>query len=183
MRRKPVKTKQNFYERFQRGEFGNSGINWPTLSDWRSSGYKGKVAIRTKGVGTRCDYNIPYNEIESRYWDFRKNYDATELNISAMQPDEYLILQGEVTRSFRGLYLFGSTVKSMPMRLALRHHGFERCGLVVDLMLRKACDATSYDWLMTLLDEYENHVIEFSALEIPWGSLNLNTLIWEVRQY
>ena len=181
--KKPVLTKRDFYRRFSRGEFGNTGMNWPTLSEWRGSGYNGDIGIRTKGVGTRCDYNVPHAEVESRYWDFRRTYAETDINLSAMMPGQYMKVQGELCRTFRGLEFFGSTVKNLPMRPALRNHGFYLEGLQVELLIRWACDATSYDWLKGLLDDYPDHTIEFSALEIPWGTLNLNTVIWEVRKY
>jgi len=182
--KKPVNTKRDFYERFYRGEFGNAGLMWPEgFAEWEASGYRGDVGIRTMGVGTRCDYNVPFEEVPSRFAEFRQTYRAEMINLSAMMPDEHMIVQGEITRTHKGLSAFVATVINTAMRPALLDHGFHLEGLRVDHLIRRSCDATSYDWLMSLVDDYDGHTIEFSALRIPWGTRNLNTVIWEVRNY
>ena len=178
----PVKTKTNFYRRFYAGEFGNHGPMWSTLDKWRESGYNKPIAIRALIPGGRCDYNIPATEVQRRTDDFHRT-GWKDLNWSAMAPTERTALQGEATRSPRGLDMFVS-VERLPMRDALRAGGFRVHGLRANLLLARHLDPVSLDWIKHLLDEYPDHSIEFSTFEVPWGVIpHRNTVIWEVRLY
>lgn len=182
IRPKSVKTKQDFYERFYRGEFGNHGLMWSSLQKWKDSQYKKPIAIRTLKPGGRCDYDIPCNEVEQRTEEFHKQ-GWLELNWSAMAPTERIIIQGEGVLSVGGLQLFISKEK-FPMREALRIGGFHTSGVLAMSHLRITCDPDSFDWLMYLFEAYDEHVVEFSIFECCWGVVaNKNTVIWEVRKY
>ena len=179
---RPVLNKQNFYERFYEGEFGNHGLMWRTIDEWWHSGYEHPIAIRTFKPGGRCDYNIPRRKVFQRALDFQEQ-GWTELNFSAMAPTERTLLQGEAILMLGGLHLFASTVKK-PMRNALAEGGFHTVGAIAYRLLRESCDPDSYDWIMQLLETYDEHVIEFSCFECDWGIIdNKNTVIWEVRRY
>jgi len=186
----PLK-KPEFYRRFQKGEFGNRGVMWGSVKEARQSGFRGEFGIRTKGVGTRCDYNVPNDELESRIADFhQQGYTDDKINISAMMPDDKLHIQGEVQRQVAGLYLRYSTVK-LPMRKALVEEEIHAHGLKANFILQQYCDPASYEWIIYLVDTYHidvhcSSVVEFSIYSCPIGTLaeyGMNTLIWEVRNY
>jgi len=181
--REPVRTKVDFYRRFYAGEFGNHGLMWSSLEDWRSSGYRLPIAIRVLQQAGRCDYNIPPEAVAERTQQF---YEAgwMNLNWSAMAPLDCTTLQGEVSRTERGLTLFCSRLNGLPMRPALAQGGEHHCGLSALMLLRQACDPDSLDWINYLLDEYVDHVIEFTCMDCNWGVFpGRNTVIWEVRRY
>jgi len=96
-------------------------------------------------------------------------------------PDESLILQGEVVNKCGKLWLAYCRDK-VTMRVALGNLTHV-VGLQARMILKGACDATSFVWIEELLERYPNHAIEFSAFEKKVGHLNLNTVIWEVRRY
>lgn len=183
------KNKREFYALFGRGAFGNKGLMWNSLEAFRQSGYSAPVAIRTGGVGTRCDYHIPAKELPKRYREFLEaGWKPNQLNISAMMPDEKIVMQGEVCRNVRGLDLWYSEVKR-PMRVALAEGGKRLFGLQATALLKSRMDADSFEWLNELLDTYHkdsgmSSVVEFSVYSIPVGELQgRNTIFWEVRNY
>jgi len=177
-----VTNKADFYSRFYAGEFGNHGPMWSSLESWESSGYRDPIAIRTLKPGGRCDYNIPRDQVYARTKEFRSQ-GWQDLNWSAMAPTGRTLVQGEATIVAGGLSLYVSRVK-LPMRDALREGGFHLAGVLAAGLLRGACDPDSYDWLQHLLDNYPDHVVEFSVFECCWGVIdNRNTVIWEVRKY
>lgn len=179
---KPVLTKQDFYERFYKGEFGNHGLMWKTIDEWWLADYKHPITIRTFKPGGRCDYNIPRRKVFQRALEFQEQ-GWIKLNLSAMAPTERTILQGEVAILEDGLNLFASRLK-LPMRNALAEGGLHHTGVVAYQLLRNSCDLDSYEWLMYLCETYDEHVVEFSCFECDWGVIERkNTVIWEVRRY
>jgi hypothetical protein len=101
--------------------------------------------------------------------------------VCAMAPNGKEILQGEVTRTELGLVLFyGTRPGVMKQNMPDFIHAYR---LTAKMILQHFMDEPSYNNLMRLLDEYPDHVIEFSTFSVRCGSLNWNTLFWEVRQY
>jgi hypothetical protein len=102
---------------------------------------------------------------------------------SEMAPTDLTLLQGEVMRGVWGLGLYYTTV-AKPMRDALAVQSRTARGIIAMSILQRFMDNNSYEWLQYLLDEYHDHVIEFSTYGQNWGTLpNYNTVFWEVRQY
>lgn len=182
-------TKTEFYNGWINGKYGNVNPMWTSVDAFQASGYHGLVAIRTKGVGTRCDYDIPPSELPLRYLSFlREGWSPSDLNISAMMKDDDILIQGNVELSPRGLVFDYTTVKK-PMRVAFAQ-GFQTAtGLRAVMLLKGHMDADSYDWLQELL-HYESKtsdcsaVVELSSYRRPVGVLpHRNTIFWEVRAY
>jgi hypothetical protein len=184
----PVLTKQDFYRRFMAGEFGNRGPQWDTLEQWAEADYQGRIAIRTRVQGGRCDYYILPEDVRQTVDDFlAAGYEPAQLHFSAMCPDHRTKFQGYLCEyasgDVAGMELIGSTVKNKPMREVIAYHSRKYSGLAALEVLRWACDPGSYDHIRYLLDAYPLHVVEFSSFEIPWGVERNNTVIWEVRSY
>lgn len=183
------RNKSDFYKLFERGVFGNRSLTWPTLADWQQSGYQGTIAIRTKGVGTRCDYHIRPEDVVARYEDFlAQGYAPEQCHFSQMAVDSTIVAQGEVLRSYRGLELTYSR-EQVPMRQALAKSTETAVGLQADLLLRRFCCERGYAWITELLEEWPTEVnqcspvIEWSAYSVPLGTLGWRTVIWELRGY
>jgi hypothetical protein len=158
---------------YQKGLFGNRIATWTSINDFYKSGYNGKVTLRDKNQqGGLCQYNVDSKDVPKS--------DSIVINISA--PDEFLLFQGEITRSKDYLYLFASCEKTK-MRDALKSAiGFT--GLDVVRLLKMSMTPSSYDDLQDLFELYPDSIIELGVYSINVGLLpHRNTLIWEVRNY
>jgi hypothetical protein len=98
-------------------------------------------------------------------------------------PEESRTIQGELCRGPWGHYFY-YTFAAGPMRWALEEAGRHAWGLEVLMLLRANVDPSSLDDIMELLDEYPDHVVEFTSFTVPVGRIpGRQTLIWEVRKY
>ncbi len=190
MPHKWVRTKADFVRRYSAGEFGNASPTWNDLTDWgtakpwKTFGKKQLYHIRNRIAGGATWYNVPASKMLLQWVRACDEVESPSLlYISAMAPTERTILQGEVSREPGGLRLLYSTVRK-PMREALAESSREVKGLEALVILGTALNEKSLEWLTYLLDEYPDHVVEFSAYEIEWGTVEgYNTVWWEVRLY
>lgn len=181
---KSIKTKKDFVRRYQRGEFGNMPLTWDSLEEFRASVYPNLVHLRNRVAGGRTWYNIHPRHVGVVWQVAARQYGASNLYISEMGPgDKYRSLQGEVQQSEQHLTLT-YTFLQKPLRTALLEDLHTTHGVNATQLLRRHMDASSWDWLNILLNEYPYHVIEFSTYTKYWGTLpRHNTLFWEVRDY
>jgi hypothetical protein len=180
----PVLTKADFYSRFDAGEFGNHGPMWETWGEYRRSRYPGLIAIRTRTRGGPCHYDLSFWDAFDKRADLIEGcgYCADDLHYSAMCPQDTVLIQGEVCRE-PDLRLY-FTRSRLPMREALAKAGEHAHGLKAKMILDRAMNSRSREWLDYLLGTYDGHVVEFSTFSRCWGVLpGHNTVIWEVRRY
>ena len=71
----------------------------------------------------------------------------------------------------------------LPMRPALAQRTLHADGLMALGLLKCYLDDPSYDNMMSLLDEYPDHVVEFTAFNRAMGVLGWASCVWEVRSY
>ncbi len=189
--KKPVTSKRDFVRRYKLGEFGNASPTWNSLQDWiddywreYSNSLSALFHIRNRVAGGLTWYDVPGKELIQRWQAVLcSGVNPTSLYISAMSPTEKTILQGEVRRSERGLELTYTRVKK-PMRDALAEETLTAFGIRAKCTCEQAMDSNSWNWLNELLDNYPDHVIEFSVYSEPWGTIpGYNTVFWEVRKY
>lgn len=187
---RPVLTKSDFVRRYAAGEFGNCAPTWNNLTEWEQRDNRFKSSdlyhIRNRVAGGPTWYDVKGCDL-CRYWEHAcERQDPSTLYISSMVPKDVehtLLLQGEVWRTAGGLYLTYSQV-ALPMREALTRETKHAEGLAAVILLAKYLCPNSQDWLEYLLDEYDEHVVEFSTFRKQWGTLpHYNTLFWEVRKY
>jgi len=178
---RPVTTKHDFVIRYQSGEFGNHSHTWDSLDEFLADCYHLSHSdqlyhVRNRIPGGRTLYNKTYSEIG------RTTFLGIEnLYVSAMAPTEKTLIQGECCRVPGGLYLRYSRIKR-PMRDALAYITQESLGLKTNMILQKTMDPPSWEWLNYLLDEYDDHIVEFSTYSVEWGAIpGYNTVFWEVR--
>lgn len=181
--KRPVLNKQDFYRRFFNGEFGNHGLMWQTLAEYRESRYPHEVVIRTKTPGGLCQYDVSPQDVSAVWRRFRERYNEQDLVLNAAMPARFVLLNAEVSLTPAGLYVFGSTEPGH-MRPSLAASGQHHFGLAANQLLRSRLCPGGYDWLMELLDGYPGHVVELTALNRTWGwHPGGRTVFWEVRNF
>lgn len=189
----PVLTKQNFTERYARGEFGNASPTWHTLRDFLDSEadpYRTYYHLRNRTAGGETHYNLDVFQVI----DLWKSWPVDEQEnwyCSAMCPTYKTIIQGEVIQGSYGFDRFGGAGLELlysrvakPMREALAEKSERASGIIAASLLRQHLCSNSWEWLNALLENYPGHVIEFTTLSTNWGTIpGYNTLFWEVRSY
>lgn len=182
---KTIATKSEFLERSSLGLLGNHPHYWSTPDEARAAGHTGEVAIRYRRKDSPfCRFNVPLDTAEETIEEFRsRGAEPSLIYMNEMEFGANRTFQGEAYRAPGGLYL-NYTTSPGGMRTALERDGHHASGLAALMLLRRYLDPNSYDDLMTLLDEYDGAVIEFTAFDGEVGALpGRRSLIWEVRSY
>jgi len=187
MSRKPVLTKRDFVRRYARGEFGNASPTWSSFQDWFTNEpwrrYGKLFHVRNRIAAGRTWYDVWWSKLWLTWFEAVDYYGESNLYISAMAPTDKTVLQGEVCEGLWGLDLTYTTV-AKPMRDALVESSTSVSGLVASLVLKHYLSPADLDWLNYLLEEYPDHVVEFSTYSVEWGTIpGYNTVFWEVRKY
>lgn len=187
MTKPPVLTKADFVRRYQQGEFGNRALTWDSLEVFlqylknHMVDKSRRYHLRNRVAAGKTYYNIRADEVQ-KLWEACEDKDQWYL--SEMAPHRHNIMQGEVTRSVEGMDLTYSTLPNLPMREALNMRSHRATKLTAVMLINAALNDKSLEWLRYLLDEYPDHIIEFSAFDVCWGVLpGYNTVFWEVRKY
>lgn len=186
---KPVRTKADFVRRYAQGEFGNASPTWATyrdwLTDWQDDGWEDRrYHLRNRIAGGATYYNITGENVPDTFKRLlAEGVDGQNIYVSEMAPTELTLIQGEVRRSTYGLELYYSRYVA-PMRESLARGGKSVGGILSVTLLKHFLDNSSWEWLNYLLDEYPDHVVEFSTYGKQWGTVpGMNTVFWEVRLY
>ena len=182
---KPVLSKKDFVRRYAKGEFGNASPTWNNFEEWtnRRIGLGDLYHIRNCVAGGPTLYNVISFQMFALWEQMVKKCGAEQLYISAMAPTDKTLLQGEVQRGLWGLDLYYTTV-AKPMREALKMWSSHTRGIIATWLLQHYLCQNSHDWLTHLLEEYPDHVVEFSTYSVEWGTVpGYNTVFWEIRKY
>ena len=187
-------TKAENYELYHRGYYGNHLKFWSSLDDFfidldtRKWNPETHVALRTVNVpGIKlpnyCSRTLP-SEVTAIATRWVKEFDIRpdQIVLNEIGPDADIVLQGEIMRTQRHYDLYYSTMRVM-MRQALQYAPKSACGLAALHRVRSVMDASSFDNLQRLFDEFPEAIIEFSTYSRPVGVLQTNTVFWEVRAY
>ena len=181
-----IKNKAQMYRLYSGGAFGNKLRTWDSMEDLLLSGYTGSVTARYVGDsgGGLAHYRIPVNKVPLFEQECRdRGLEVGRIRYNESAPDDRLLIQGEVMRDHRGLVLRYSRLKTM-MRKALSEDTNHAQGITAQFLLKAYLTWLSYNDIMELLDQYEGHVVEFSAYEMLVGDCRgRNTVVWEVRAY
>ena len=111
-----------------------------------------------------------------------KGFKRDELLIDESAPDYAVVLQAEIMRTERFLYVRCALRSGVGMREALLNSKHIE-GIRAMLLLRQHLDTESMDTLERLLTEYPDSVVELSTYPFAVGVLGSNTIFWEVRNY
>lgn len=177
----PIKNKKDFVRRYQKGEFGNAGPTWETIEAFLSAtDTKGYYHLRNRIPGGPTHYDQTHEDIKKFYYHHSRP-DLPNWYVSKMAPTEKTTIQGEVRLSTYGVE-FRYSCLALPMRAALSQSQKTVTGLTAVMLLKQHLNASSYDWLIELLELYPDHIIEISAYSQEWGTIpGYNCVFWEVR--
>lgn len=187
IKKRSIDSKEECYLLYEAGIFGNKAQTWNSYEELLKSNWKGEVCIRgrkTKIARGKVVYKADLSEVPRIIEQF-KNYGIPESHIGFNQsmPDEHLIIQGEIMRTWLGLALWYTTKKE-PMNNALKKESLYAEGLKAKLLLENTMCPSSYSDLEALFDLFPDSAVEFSTYDISVGNIpNRNTVIWEVRNY
>jgi hypothetical protein len=186
-----VKNKEEYYQLYNLGYFGNRALTWNSYDEIIQSGWSGLVCIRGKGI-PRADakFNVAVENLRAEIEALKsKGISEDRLRFNQSMPDYALSIQGEVidyTNRFlhiNGWELTYTTVKK-PMNEGLREETRFASGLPARMILQSRMDPSSFSDLQTLLEIYPSAAVEFSTYELNVGDTpNRNTVFWEVRDY
>ena len=183
-----ILNKRQSTDGYKNGLFGNHLRQWDKPKDvpldvpevmirWRGKG-SGGPAVPT----TRAKLIDDWIVVALQYG-LQGNDDA--LYVSERCPDHKLTFQGEFMDApeFGGYYGHFSREKTYQRAALKLPTAFHEVGHRAKLLCRSYMDHDSYDNLLTLLDTYPMHVVEFSCFSVRLGSLRRNTIFWEVRKF
>lgn len=187
MPRRPVLNKADMYARLDAGEFGNTCPQWFDIDKWLGSKLFHRFPLW--GVRHAKIAGFPGTKLDATRTDVarlvREVFCFRDYQISPMVHQAgTCVFEGEAFRSGTGLVVCGNMY---PANGTWRTHmkkprQWERTAAV--LLLRHLLNDNSHDDVNALLDEYPDHVVEFTALDTCFGTLeNRNGVIWEVRLY
>jgi len=183
------------YQEIVRGSFGNTLPRWIGPRDWTAwDFYTEKPGAPTLwGVqhttiagfpGTKL--NVPTAQVLDTIIDggFGDNYCLSPM-IAAL-PGLGVRWEGDVTHHHETGAVYCSGTANPPIGSWRTHMKAPRLweGSAALLLLRTVLNENSFDDLMTLLDDYPDHVVELSATDKCYGTHpGRNAIIFEVRDY
>lgn len=165
----------------QHGLFGNAPRQWGTVAEALKGLGGGPAVVRPRRPGGRCWYDVHLTR-----------WLADNRRLPGFDPDDYyfnepsdpraVTLNAEVTRRLGEVELTYATTRQH-MRPALRDAPQYASGLrALSIMRHFACDR-GREVVEELLDLYPSHVVEFTCMDRPYGTLGWRTVVWEVRSY
>lgn len=182
-----ITSKQEFLDLHLAGRLGNIVPSWDTEQQARADGYDGPVMIRFKTPSSPFTTpNVPMDDVTRTLCELEaKGAPIYLAYLTHMTPGVRRRLNAQAWRGPSGLYLNYSRVQATMADTSGPGWRHAECSAALAI-LRWACDPSSYDDLMYLLDRYPDAVIELTAYEHPIGVLadsGRNTIFWEVRNY
>lgn len=185
-----INNKREFYERAELGLCGNTPRTWRDYRQFWADRANGDfprdvdVGLRTLVPGDpRGIARVsPHNAV------LRMKFSPGVWYVSEIPPggsgDDGRGLQGELSW-VNGQWWLYYTHRMGYMRSRLRESGRHAHGWPALRLLRGHLTPGDYDMVMDLFDWYTDGVdyptIEFANFRTPWGRLNRNCIIWEIR--
>lgn len=179
-----LKTKQDFYSVYLAGRLGNKLRTWDRLDQCPVGVLLMARFVGPSGGGPMLS---DLTREEMRCAINRSGISPSKFRFHECAPDQETTLQGELCL-ISSLYVFAHERAAGDARLLRMRdvlpYAVETEGLRARLLLQRHCTPASYDDLLTLLELFPDHVIEFSAYRRTVGTLpQRNVIVWEVRQY
>ena len=180
-----IKTKNFMYCLLKLKKFGNTFQIWNSLEEWKKRNSESEL------FGIRCVncYNGPFitdlppDELEKYAIYFaEKGYSIVLYETS---PKHLITIQGEVSkRRYTHDWELEYSTKKEHMRKALSLERKSLKGLEAEYLIRKYFNENSFEDLLMVMDEFPDHVIEFTAYNKCVGVCQArNVVIWECRLY
>ena len=180
-KRMKIRTKDQNLKLWKQGRFGNTLRVWDTVRDaLEDSSYKGPYVVRSRQIGGCCQYE-GLNTRADLYNHYKLREFEEGLYVNEKMPEHLITLQGEVWQSFGGLYLHFSDKKGH-MRECLKTAPKHAERLVAHQIILRALPDHA-EFIFSLLEEFPDHVVEFSAFLKGIGDRGWPLIVWEVRTY
>jgi hypothetical protein len=183
----PITTKAKMYEHYRAGRFGNTLRTWPDYFAMASGAdVPARIGLRYSGPagGGYTAYDMTETEALIKFKEFcDRGADPNKLVWCEAAPDQHLILQGEICQDVSTGYALHWSPFKAQMKIALAKDPRNHNGPGALLICKSVMDESSYGTLRELLDDFPDHVVEFSVYKVKLGSLRRNTVFWEVRKY
>lgn len=184
----PIMSKRAYYPLYNAGHFGNKAMTFESYADFhlwsrRNPDSDMTLTIRCTTQGGPCIYSIPKEDVLKELCRLTTKYPHYRYTLAeTINPDENIV-QGYLMEKDGEWYFDYSTVKA-PMRTALEEETLHMQGRHhIKTMLKEVMDRPSWTNFKDLRRAYPGHVFELSVFGERVGTLNLNTIIWEVRKY
>lgn len=178
----PITDKKEMYRRLNSGLLGHT---LPAAETKEKAGAlvlkysHGKFAMRIKEAGGKTQFNLTAPEVMDQAYLLREG----SWNMSPMLRDEHRVCYCHLLDGPGGWALH-YTNSPKPARLKLSDGCVQKnlSGLAARMYLRGCMDVKGWDTLTELVDEYPDHVIEFSVMTSSLEAFGpTNTIFWEVR--
>lgn len=170
--------KANTILALQCGLFGNAPRQWQTPDEVKREFGDRPIVVRPRTPGGDCWYEIPIDEWLGLPGTIR----VSDYYFNEPIAPSTVTLNAEATRASGELEMFYST-EPMHMRPALKGHGRQARGLTALIILRTLACERGREVVEGLLDQYPDHVVEFTCMTKPYGTLGWKTVVWELRSY
>lgn len=191
----PIKTKAQMYREIVCGSFGNTLPRWIGPAQFREwfkkrndPGVPTLWGIQHTTIagfpGTKL--NVPTVAVPTTLYQGGFGDDFCISPMIAALPGLGVRWEGDVARHHETGAVYCSGTAHPPLGSWRTHMKSPRLweGSAALLLLRTALNENSFDDLMTLLDDYPDHVVELSATDKCYGTHpGRNAIIWEVRRY
>lgn len=177
----PVLSKADFVRRYARHEFGNHTQTWETLNEFVTDldRVDGLVHLRNRNAGGGTYYNLRPRDLS---WVWSHEEDRSDWYASKMAPSDYTVFQGEVMWGIGDLDLTYNTLP-LPMREGMTLGQKTAHGVTALFLMQRYLDDADWEHIQWLLNNYLDHVVEFSVYSIPCGIYNRRMIVWEIRKY
>ena len=161
-----------------------------TFDEFASLGFmKGEFGCRWLTPG-RPWFKCTYLEMINRLNDVMSHGISVNDQLVSVSKSNFLIdtatddngcfFNGEVwINPLKGFECYGSTVKNVAMRPALKLGGRPVSRTELSAILGRP----DYEMLYELCEQFPNHVVEFSKFTHPVGCLGKYMIVWEIRNY
>ena len=178
----PIDSKPEFYRLWKAGVLGNRPVAWTTLDEALRSGSP-NIAFREVGAGGGWWELV--SRAEASATAERWSAAGRRYTLDAAVPNDRCVLLGEVARTIRGLEGTMAIQPHMSMREAIRTGRLRPVGGSQVLALTEHyMDPSSRDDLWSLLELFDDHVVEFASFDCDVGVTPFrNTIFWECRSY
>jgi len=177
----PITDKREMYRRLNSGQLGHTLPGAETLADAeRLTRNGGSFGLRFKQAGGRTEFGLSAAVAMERV----RALPADSWNLSPMLDDSRRVCYAHLLDGVGGWSLHYSTdpkpCKLMPERDGCKERHLT--GLAARLYLQSIMDFTGWETLLTLVELYPDHVIEFTVMASSVDAFgSTNTIFWEVR--
>lgn len=181
-----IETKRTMYRLYEQNAFGNRPQTWNSLADLLQTGGDGPFAVRCRRPNHPLFlFMIPRSEIEAVVKRESEKYNLREDELCFIRPlpEFSRTIQGELCYTQHGKLSLFYSAEPTHMRAALANSGKSVFGLQAVMTLKGNLDPGDVEHLYSLLDEYPDHVVEFTGFTQKVGLQNSRMVVWECRKF